>query len=245
MADILPAHWSIVAEQRPAQRKPRWRDQATTWTAAGSLGFHLAIVVLLALLPVAAPLMLPKEEAVTVEVLSAEQLAAMSKPPVEEEQAKPAAEEPKPPVASPPIRPAQPAPQAGAMIRADNLLSARTLADPRSKRAREAFQQLAGGERIMQLCNLEALEQVHQWKREFQPDYLMAYAMAGAKLSEHSVEADGTAFRSKQHWYNIKFKCEVTPDLKTVAAFEFLVGDEIPRSLWASHDLLLDDGPPD
>ena len=225
--------------------EPRWRHEALPWTAAGSLGLHVAIVVLLALLPAAAPLKLPKEQIVSVEVLSTEQLAAMSKPPVEDEQAKPAAEQPKPLTATMPLRPAEPGPQAGAMIRADNLLSARTLADPRSRRAREAFQQLASGERIIQLCNLEALEQVHQWKREFQPDYLMAYAMAGVKLSEHSVEADGAAFRSKQRWYNIKFKCEVTTDLTTVAAFEFLVGDEIPGSQWASRDLLRDDGPPD
>ena len=88
------------------------------------------------------------------------------------------------------------------------------------------MRQLASGERVIQLCDLEALEQVHRWKPELKPDYLMAYAMAGAKLSENAVEADGAAFRSKQHWYNIKFKCQVTPDLTTVAAFEFLVGDE-------------------
>jgi hypothetical protein len=128
------------------------------------------------------------------------------------------------------------------MIRAEHLFSAAALADPRSKGAREAFGQLSNGERIVQLCNLEALEQVHRWKGDFQPDYVVAYAMAGEKLSKRAVEADGAAFRSKQRWYNIKFKCEVAPDLKTVVAFEFLVGAEIPRSQWASHDLLPDDG---
>jgi hypothetical protein len=240
MADIFPAEWKLVVDFRPALAGQRQRARSMPWAAGGSLGLHAAIVVLLVLLlPAMPPLLLPKEPTVMVEILSADQLAAATTPP-------PIAKAPPEPLAaSRPSGPAEPTPQPGAMIRAEHFFSAATLADPRSKRAREALRQLASGERVIQLCNLEALEQVHRWKPEFQPDYLMAYAMAGAKLSENAVEADGAAFRSKRHWYKIKFKCQVTPDLATVAAFEFLVGDEIPRSQWASHDLLLDDGPDD
>jgi len=239
MADIFPAEWKLVVEFRPAlagRRQPAW---SMPWAAGGSLGLHAAIAALLVLLlPAIPPLLLPKEQTVAVEILSADQLAAVTAPPV-------AKAPPEPLAASRPSAPAEPAPKPGAMIRAEHFFSAATLADPRSKRAREALRQLASGERVIQLCNLEALEQIHRWKPELKPDYLMAYAMAGAKLSEDAVEADGAAFRSQQHWYNIKFKCQVAPDLATVAAFEFLVGDEIPKSQWASHDLLLDDGPDD
>jgi hypothetical protein len=240
MADIFPAEWKLVLEFRPAhagRRRPAW---SMPWATGGSLGFHGTIVVLLALLlPTVSPFLLPTEQPVTVEILSAGQLAALTKPPAIAEAP------PEPLAASRPSVPAGPGPRPGAMIRAEHLFSAATLADPRSRRAREAFGQLANGERIVQLCNLEALEQVHRWKPELKPDYLIAYAMAGARLSEHAVEAEGAAFRNKQRWYNIKFKCEVAPDLKTVVAFEFLVGDEIPRGQWASHDLLPDDEPDD
>ena len=241
MADIFPAEWKLVVEFRPTLAGQRQRAWSMPWAAGGSLGLHAALVVLLVLLlPAMPPPLLPKEQTVTVEILSADQLAAVTAPPPVAK-----APAPEPLAASRPSAPAEPAPLPGRMIRAEHFFSAATLADPRSKRAREALRQLASGERVIQLCNLEALEQVHRWKPELKPDYLMAYAMAGAKLSENAVEADGAAFRSQQHWYNIKFKCQVTPDLATVAAFEFLVGDEIPKSQWASHDLLLDDGPDD
>ena len=126
-----------------------------------------------------------------------------------------------------------------------HFFSEKLLADPRSRHAREDFKQLASADQLVQLCNLEALEQVHRWKRTFQPDYLMAYAMAGTRLSEHAVEVGGGAFRSKQHWYNITFKCAVARDLRTVVAFEFQVGAEIPRSQWAEHYLTLESGSAD
>ncbi|WP_077068208.1 DUF930 domain-containing protein [Ensifer aridi] len=49
------------------------------------------------------------------------------------------------------------------------------------------------------------------------------------ELSGVTLHADGGALRSKQHWYNVKFRCEVTPDLGKVVAFEFSVGAENSR----------------
>jgi hypothetical protein len=81
MADIFPADWQLVVESRPAlagRHQPAW---TMPWAAGGSLGFHAAIVVMLALLPAVSPLLLPKEQTVTVEILSADQLAAPTRPP--------------------------------------------------------------------------------------------------------------------------------------------------------------------
>ena len=100
-------------------------------------------------------------------------------------------------------------------------------------------------ERIEQLCDLEALEQVHQWNADFEPDLLVAYAMAETRMSDLTMEAKGGAFRSKHHWYNVSYKCGMTPDFTSVASLEFLVGKEIPKGEWQSHDLALDDGPAD
>jgi hypothetical protein len=116
------------------------------------------------------------------------------------------------------------------------------LANPRSKGIRTALAHLAPDERIVQLCNIEAMAQVHKWKASLQPDNLVAYALADPKVSTHGITADGGAFRAKRRWYGIKFKCDTTVDLKRVAAFEFTVGDEIPKAEWSRHYLTVDDG---
>jgi hypothetical protein len=51
------------------------------------------------------------------------------------------------------------------------------------------------------------------------------------------VIADGAAFRSGHAWHELKFRCELTTDLTKVAAFEFSVGDAIPREDWESLGL--------
>ncbi len=76
--------------------------------------------------------------------------------------------------ATPPI-PRKPEPPA--MIRAVKILSGEALADARSRQARIALRQLSDFDRREQLCNLEALEQVHAWDGDYEPERLVAYAM--------------------------------------------------------------------
>ncbi len=61
--------------------------------------------------------------------------------------------------------------------------------------------------------------------------------MEDPKMVGAAFSADGAALHSKRDWYRLQFKCELTPDHKKVAAFEFLVGDPIPRTEWAEHSL--------
>lgn len=131
------------------------------------------------------------------------------------------------------------------MVKADKLYSAQVLADPRSRGARKALPQLAPQERIIQLCNIEALAQLRRQQSGLQPDLVVPYAMKDAKVTGQMLEAKGAAMRSKKHWYGLAFNCKVAPDLKTVVAFEFLLGAEIPEQQWADHDLTVDDGPGD
>ncbi|RJG47291.1 DUF930 domain-containing protein [Mesorhizobium sp. DCY119] len=123
------------------------------------------------------------------------------------------------------------------MVRASRMMSEATLADPRSRQAREGLRELAEADRSEQLCNIEAMDQLHAWRNDLQPDRVVAYAMAGTKLEENTILADGAAFRSKSLWYNLKFKCELTPDHAKVAAFEFLVGEAIPKGEWEERNL--------
>ncbi len=122
------------------------------------------------------------------------------------------------------------------MITARTLHSESVLANPRSREAREALKTLEASERVEQLCNLEAMSQIHAWKAEFEPDRVVAFALAGVKLTKTALEAEGAAFRSRKQWYGLRFRCEMAANGK-VAGFQFRVGEAIPRSEWAAHDL--------
>lgn len=227
------------------------------WSISASLGFHVLIGLAL-LLAVTPRRQVPSsQDSVTVDVLTPQQFEAASRPPVSgtlaqpqagpgplnDASSKPLAESPMPDFSALPTD--KPRPEASVMVQATHLQSAKVLADPRSAKGRKALGQLAPSERIVELCNIEAMEQVHLWKAALKPDFLVAYAMADTELSGQKLRADGGAFRSKRRWYTIGFTCEVTPDLKQVLSFAFAVGSEIPKSDWADHNLSADDGPAD
>ncbi|MCV9941011.1 DUF930 domain-containing protein [Boseaceae bacterium BT-24-1] len=141
-----------------------------------------------------------------------------------------------PPPDTPAAPPVPPPAEPPAMITARTLHSESVLANPRSRGTREALKTLDAAERIEQLCNLEAMSQIHAWKAEFEPDRVVAFAMAGTKASRTTLEAEGAAFRSRKQWYGLRFRCEMAATGK-VAGFQFRVGEAIPRSEWAAHDL--------
>ena len=204
---------------------------------------HLLLLAALALLPTPSPLRPLPIESIKVDFVPApppEPAPASEPVPAAKPETAPSA-----PAAQPAIPAPLPAPIPQPMIRAGKFYSARVLADPRSRGARRALPLLAPQERIIQLCDIEALAQVRQQRADFQPDLVVPYAMAEVKLAGGAMEAKGGAVRSRHHWYELKFNCTVAPDLKTVVAFEFLLGKEIPRDQWASHDLTVDDGPAD
>jgi uncharacterized protein DUF930 len=224
--------------------KGDYQTEGKPLSVVASIALHLAIGATFMLLPQMRRAALPVEESIAVEILTTPQVEPPEKSPPAQLAAlgPPIAGKGSPaPLAGPQAETtALPKPQT--MMRAARLYSDEALNNPRGRKVREELNQMAGGDRIIQLCNIEAMEQIHRWKAAFLPDFLMAYAMAGVRLTESTVEAKGGAFRSKRRWYNISFKCEVTPDLSKVAAFEFLVGDEIPGNQWAEHNLTLDDG---
>ncbi|TGR33649.1 DUF930 domain-containing protein [Mesorhizobium sp. M8A.F.Ca.ET.202.01.1.1] len=118
------------------------------------------------------------------------------------------------------------------MIHPTRMLSAKTLADPRSKQARADLETLASDERMVQLCNLEAMDQIRQWRADFQPERVVPYATAEEKITGTTIAADGAAFRSGKNWYGLKFKCQLAQDGESVIGFEFLVGDPVARDRW-------------
>jgi len=193
----------------------------------------MILVAMLALMPVPKRPKRLQEEPVSVEILTPEQL----RPPADAKPepvlpAPPAA--PVPPVAAiAPARATSPAPAAPpAMIHPTEMLSAKTLADPRSKQARADLATFASDERMVQLCNLEAMDQIGKWRADFHPDRVVPYATAREKIAGTSIDAAGAAFRSRGNWYGLKFKCELARDGESVTGFAFLVGDPVPRQTW-------------
>lgn len=227
------------------------RNRSGSWSLGASFAIHLAIGLALLLVVAPRPQVLAPEDSVSVDVLTPQEFDAANGAPATETPAQkpveasvsPQVEQKTPAFTELPTD--RPVNAAGGMVRATHLMSAKVLADPRSAKARKAMKELASSERIVQLCNIEAMEQVHVWKASFQPDFIVAYAMADVTLAGNRLEANGGAFRSKNQWYNIRFTCDVTPDMAKVTAFSFLVGAGIPKSEWQDHNLVADDGPAD
>lgn len=226
------------------------------WGLGASLALHGGLLLALILVPV--PRLKPSAppQSVAVDILSLGQFEAMrvarriarapvpqettplvaTEPAVPQAAAEPAPEAARPPVpgekdqqrmALAPVRPRRPE-RAREMIRATQLLSARVLADPRSRDARSALATYEDSERMVQLCGIEAMEQVHAWDAKRQPDRVVAYARERVKIDGHRLQADGAAIRSGGRWYALKFDCRLTPSHEAVADFAFAFGTPIP-----------------
>ena len=203
---------------------------------AGALALLLAALAA-ALLVGAAPFVdLQEGPAVETEVISARDFDALRR-------VAPAPSEPSlaaAPEAVPGTPPAGPTPPVAApakpddMIRPTRMLSAQALADPRSRATRRALATLAEEERIAQLCDLEAMEQIHAWQPSYQPDRLVDYARADTRMRGNSLIAGGGAFRSGLKWYEVSFSCELDGSLRQVVGFAFKVGEPIPRQDWTA-----------
>jgi hypothetical protein len=225
----------------------RQRTATGFGSIAASLCFHFALLAALLTLTRFDTLPSPTED-IAVELVAPDEIEppaaqaaqptpAVAAPPPSS--APPANEPPAPAAPTPAVQPEimpPPAPEP-AMITAQKLFSEGVLANPRSRQARLALAQLDGSERIEQLCNLEAMSQIHAWKADFEPDRVVAYAMGQARLAGNALQAGGAAFRSRRQWYNLSYRCELAAGGTKVAGFQFQVGAPVPRAAWAAHEL--------
>lgn len=122
------------------------------------------------------------------------------------------------------------------------MLSQQALSDRRSRKARQEIAALRPSDRMEQLCGLEAMAQVGAWSEKLRPDRVVAYATADPRLDGTAVSAEGAALHSGQEWYRLRFNCRLNPEGTEVTAFEFSVGDAIPKEDWAAYSLPDEDG---
>jgi hypothetical protein len=219
--------------------------------AAASLLLHAALLALLIIGQLAPTVDVPPVRSIDVDLLSMAQFATLLAPPPAQAPALPAphalsgalaAAPVEAPAAAPAEQPApKPATPSNGPFRATAYYAAGVLADPANAEVRAGMHKLAGSERISQLCNIEAVEQIRRARPEYDPDTVVPYAMAGTGLQRGMFLAPGGAFRSRRVWYAISFRCQPAADLEHVEAFEFTLGDAIPHELWEEHNLTAED----
>ncbi|HTM76682.1 MAG TPA: DUF930 domain-containing protein [Devosia sp.] len=223
------AHCVLVSPSMMSERR-----LFTAVEIAASLVLHAVLLAFL-LRPVDAPPEAPQERSIAIDIVSAAQFAAALTTP---QRPAPAAVTGSKPPAPAPVEPAAAEiADVPGMVHPSRLVAGDVLAEPASRQVRETLPLLASDERMTQLCDIEALEQIHLWKDELHPDTLVAYAMADTVVSGHAVQADGGAFRDARQWYEIKYRCVVAVDFQSLTDFQFSVGDLIPESEWDAHNL--------
>ena len=92
-------------------------------------------------------------------------------------------------------------------------------------------------DRLEQLCDYTAMVHIRKDAGHYRPDRAVAGAISEPKLGPNSIEANGAAFRSRKHWYEMSYSCTTTPDHLQVLKFRLSIGKEIPQTKWAAYGL--------
>lgn len=226
---IIPERLAYVDAPAGAERQSY---DVVAWAIAASLLVH-ALIYSVASLQRAVPVPVPDVN-IPVELLSPEQYETETRPrdvPVGPVLPR-AALTPGDSVA--PTMGAVPPPE---MIRPARMLSAAALASPGSRQVRAMLPTVDPTERSVQLCNIEAVEQVRAWNPAYRPERVVPYAMADLAIAGDAIHAEGAAVFSGGEWYRMRFDCGLSPDHRSVVAFAFSVGGTIPHQDWEAYRL--------
>ena len=104
-------------------------------------------------------------------------------------------------------------------------------------RFERSLRKLAPTDRLEQLCDFTAMQQIRKDHRPFRPDRAVASAEKPPRISDDTIVAKGGAFRSRKKWYALSYTCTAAPDHLAVTSFTYTIGAEIPEAKWASYGL--------
>jgi len=205
------------------------------WTVSG-----VAHAILLAAIILHAPRLLPvhKPALEAIEVAVLEQAPPQPAPPAIASRPPPA--EVPSERASLPRAPTEPRPATGGqsgMVTPKSFYAGSVLSDPRNRKTRAEIAGLMSDEQLIQICNIEAMEQLKHWRPGFAADHVVPYAEAEPVLTATTLDAKGAAVHAGDAWYKLRFTCRSTPDLETVVAFRFALGASIPADEWERYSL--------
>lgn len=205
-------------------------------TLTGSMAVHAILVTLLAFEVARQSPAVPVEvAAVDVAILPAVPVADVATKPAPP----PLLATPAPATAAAPILP--PAPQAVPSERravvASTYFAAETLALARNAETRTILATLADDERLIQLCNIEAMEQLNRWKPGFGADHVVAAAFSPPAVTSSELKAKGAAVHAGEAWRHLDYRCSADVAQSRVTGFAFTLGEDIPRASWEEHAL--------
>lgn len=202
------------------------------WTLPASVAVHAGLLGALLLVAVPRRLEPPVERVISVDLVRPEPAPAAAVP-----------EPPQNAVVTPtPVAPAAvEAAEDDGMVAATSFYAAGILTDPANAEIRKNFPLLARDEQVVQLCNMEALEQLRAGTAPLEADALVGYAFDSVSLDGGVLDAPGGAVRSGGRWFHLRYHCAVAPDIASVSAFEYALGPLIPGDQWEEHFLNADD----
>ncbi len=87
-------------------------------------------------------------------------------------------------------------------------------------------------ERLEQICDYAAVENIGREKRLYRPERAMIDPLSPAQVSGDTMQGIGGAFRSRGKWYQFSFTCQASPDRLKILHFEYRVGEAIPEDKW-------------
>ncbi|GHA30429.1 hypothetical protein GCM10007989_27750 [Devosia pacifica] len=218
---------------------------APIWGAPVSLGLHGAAITVLGLAQATQPEPPRPVRSIAVEILSESQFLSRTTP-VAPQVSQPDApdlvaqpEAAKDEALSPRTAKEIAAAPSGEpeMISADQFYASAVLNNSANTEVINNLPLLAPSEQTVQLCNIEAIEQVNASESALEADIVVGYAYGEILVDDTTVEVDGGALRSEREWYHFRFRCEVAPDRRSVSHFEYAIGEQIPHEEWDSHYL--------
>jgi hypothetical protein len=221
-----------------------WRVRRMPAGLAGSIGLHVALLAALFLFTPLRTFVVPEPPTITVDLIPMSAFEPEpAVPPQLDLDAPPEVGDPASAESPTGPRAAPGAPSMGAdgTFRATKLYAATLLKEPSMAAVRRGLATLASSEKVMQLCSIEALEQIRLAAPQYVPDTMVSYAMADPVQTGLMLTAMGGAFRSRRLWYVVSFECVASPSLDGVASFSFKLGDAIARDQWEAHFLNAED----
>ena len=125
-------------------------------------------------------------------------------------------------------------PLAPELKRVRQIYANRILASDDGRAAKEGLLTAHGEERWIQLCNLEALEQLANGDPLMSPQQIIAHTRAPIEVKPNHISAFGAAVYSNDSWFDLQFECWFQDGALELSDFAFRLGGRIPRGHWES-----------
>jgi hypothetical protein len=96
----------------------------------------------------------------------------------------------------------------------------------------QQLQRLDPEERAHQVCVIKGVDTIRHDKKFPKADRINTSITGRAAFNGTRVATKGAALRANNHWYALKFNCDVTPDQMKALSFTYEIGAEIPEDKW-------------